>query len=110
MKDRFRKLLTDRDPGVRRVAAWALGRTSDLDVVPLLIEAIRNPKEDDAVVSEARVSLQFLSRKIDGFGPPLSSTPEQREEAAKRWQAWYDSVRPIDADAQDDAPVASATR
>ena len=26
-KDRFRKMLTDRDPGVREVAAWALSRT-----------------------------------------------------------------------------------
>ena len=26
-KDRFRKMLTDRDPGVRQVAAWALSRT-----------------------------------------------------------------------------------
>ncbi len=33
-KDRFRKMLTDRDPGVRQVAAWALARTGDLDVVP----------------------------------------------------------------------------
>ncbi|MFO0909623.1 MAG: hypothetical protein U0794_14915 [Isosphaeraceae bacterium] len=24
-KDRFRKLLTDRDPGLRKVAAWSLG-------------------------------------------------------------------------------------
>ncbi len=26
-KDRFRKLMSDRDPGVRSVAAWALART-----------------------------------------------------------------------------------
>ena len=39
-KDRFRKLLTDRDPGLRQVAAWALARTGDLDVVPALIDAL----------------------------------------------------------------------
>ena len=35
-KVRFRKMLSDRDPGVRRVAAWALAHTGDLDVVPIL--------------------------------------------------------------------------
>src|SRR5262249_51621678 len=51
-KDRFRKLLNDRDPGVRRVAAWSLGRTGDLDVVPALIAALRDG--DETVVAEAR--------------------------------------------------------
>ena len=29
-QDRFRKLLTDPDQGIRRVAAWSLARTGDL--------------------------------------------------------------------------------
>ena len=45
LKDRFRKMLTDRDPGLRRVAAWALGRTGDLDAVPDLIGAVVDPDE-----------------------------------------------------------------
>jgi hypothetical protein len=103
LKDRFRKLLTDPDPGVRRVAAWGLGRTGDLDVVPLLVSTLRHPREDDSVIAEARTSLQFLSRKIDGFGPPLPSTAEQRVEAAQKWLAWYNAIRPIDQTTQDDA-------
>ena len=39
-KDKLRKLLEDKDPGVRRVACWGLGRTGDLDVAPELIEVI----------------------------------------------------------------------
>jgi hypothetical protein len=101
-KDRFRKLLMDADPGVRRVAAWALGRTADLDVVPLLVATLRHPQEDENVVDEARTSLQFLSRKIDGFGPPIPSTPQERVEAARKWLAWYNSTRPIDQNPADD--------
>lgn len=93
-KDRFRKLLTDRDPGLRRVAAWALSRTGDLDVIPQLIGALTDPDED--VVTTAKIGLQLLSRKIKGLGPPEPSTPEQRKEAARKWQEWYDTIRPLE--------------
>lgn len=89
-KDRFRTLLADPDPGVRRAAAWSLARTGDLDAVPPLIAALEDP--DGAVVAEARLGLQLLSRKLDGFGPPADATPAQRRDAARRWRAWYDSV------------------
>ncbi len=100
-RDRFRKLLTDRDPGVRRVAAWALSRMGDLGMVPVLIEAIKDP--DEAVVAEARNGLQLLGRKIEGFGPASPSTPEQREAASKAWKAWYESVRSIRVDPAESA-------
>jgi hypothetical protein len=105
-KDRFRKLLLDPDPGVRRVAAWGFGRMGELDAVPLLVAAMRHPREEDSVVVELRTSLQFLSRKIDGFGPPIPSTLEQREEAAKKWLAWYNATRPIGQGVQEDPAAA----
>jgi hypothetical protein len=105
-KDRFRKLLVDRDPGMRQVAAWALARTADLDVVPNLITALLDPEE--AVVGAARTGLQLLSRKIDGLGPPSPSTPDQRKEAAKAWREWYDSIRPLDVDADHDLAIQSS--
>jgi len=98
-RDRFRKLLTDRDPGVRRVAAWSLARMGELTMVPSLIEALHDP--DEAVVAEARLGLQLLSRKIEGFGPPNPSTVDQRDAAAKAWKAWYESVRPLKLDDED---------
>jgi HEAT repeats len=109
-KDRFRKLLTDRDPGVRRVAAWGLARTADLDVVPALIGALTD--RDESVVTMAREGLQLLSRKIDGLGPPIVSTPEQRVAAAERWSVWYATIRPLDLEGQDEAvaPAANAER
>ncbi|GAC1464516.1 MAG: hypothetical protein NVSMB9_03250 [Isosphaeraceae bacterium] len=109
-KDRFRKLLTNRDPGLRRVAAWSLARTAELDVVPALIEALTDP--DDSVARVAREGLQLLSRKIDGLGPP-SLAPAERQEAALLWRSWYSSVRPLDLEGQElgspaSGPVGSA--
>ncbi len=95
-KDRFRKLLSDSDPGVRRVAAWALARTADLAMVPVLADALKD--NDEMVVRELRRGLQLLSRKIDGFGPPDGAPAEQREQAAKAWKAWYEEVRPLRVD------------
>ena len=92
-RPRFRKMLADRDPGVRRVAAWALAHTGDMDVVPALIDALRDPDED-VVGDSARLGLQILSRKIEGLGPPTPSTPEQRTEAAPRWRDWYNADPP----------------
>ena len=105
-KDRFRKLLTDRDPGMRQVAAWALSRTADLDVVPDLIGALVDPEEN--VVTAASLGLQLLSRKLEGLGPPTPSTPDQRKEAAKAWRAWYEAIRPLDTDADEDEGIRKA--
>ena len=93
LKERFRKMLKDPDPGVRRVAAWSLGRAGEFDAVPWLIPSLEDP--DEGVVRTARDALQLLGRKIEGYGPPSPSTPEQRAEAARLWGEWYESVRPI---------------
>jgi HEAT repeats/Prenyltransferase and squalene oxidase repeat len=105
-KDRFLKLLTDRDPGLRQVAAWALARTANLDVVPELIGALVDPEEN--VVVAAAQGLQLLSRKIESLGPPRPSTPAERTEAAKAWRAWYDTIRPLDSEADDDGGIRQA--
>src|SRR5262249_39502694 len=99
-KARFRKILTDRDPGVRRVAAWALAHTEDLDIVPLLIDALVDP--DEEVGTAAKLGLQVLSRKVEGLGPPTPSTPEQRRAAAQRWRDWFNAIRPPDLNDPDD--------
>jgi hypothetical protein len=98
-QDRFRKLLTDPDQGVRRVAAWSLARTGDLSMALPLVEALRDPDED--VVTEARKSLELLSRKIEGFGPPASATPEQKAASILKWLEWYEAVRPLAVSVED---------
>ena len=80
-KSRFRKMLSDRDPGVQKVGAWALAHTGDLAVVPLLIDVLAAPNQDEEVVAAARLGLQLLSRKIDGLGPPSPSTSDERQAA-----------------------------
>ncbi len=110
-KVRFRKMLTDKDVGLRRVAAWALAHTGDLDVIPRLIDVLVTPNEDDEVVGSARMGLMLLSRKIDGYGPPSPSTPEERKAAAQKWREWFEAIRPLDLDDHDDgasqAPASS---
>lgn len=103
-KARFRKLRADRDPGIRRVACWALARCGDLDTAPDLIRSLLDPVDDVAI--EARVGLQVLSRKLDSLGPARGATSAQRLEAARRWRDWYESVRPPDLEPFDDALLA----
>lgn len=74
----------------RRVATRLLGQSDSLEVVPTLIFALTDG--DQVVRIYARDGLRFISRKIDGFGMPRDSTPEQIREAVKDWQAWYNSV------------------
>jgi hypothetical protein len=109
-KVRFRKMLSDRDPGVRQVGAWALSRTGDLDVVPSLIDALIIPNQDEEVITAIRLGLQIMSRKIKGMGPPSPSTPEQRLAAAREWRDWYQAIRPLDLEGQDEdiSPAAPA--
>ena len=103
LRDRFLKLLRDRDPGIRRVACWALGRMSDLELAPDLIRALLDP--DEGVSAEARVSLEVLSRKLKGYGPPRGATADEKLAAAKRWRDWFEQVRPPGLEALDDATL-----
>ncbi len=103
---RFRKLLSDRDPGIRSAAAWALGRTGRLDVAPDLIGALADP--DETVVDQAREGLQILSRKIDGYGPPRGASEDVRRSAAEKWRAWYRDATAIEGDAANTTPPKGA--
>jgi hypothetical protein len=106
LKLRFRKMLFDRDPGVRGVAAWALAHTGDLDVVPPLLDAMVVPNEDEEVVTAIRQGLQILSRKIKGMGPPTPSSRDERLAAAQNWREWYQAIRPLDLAGQDEDVIA----
>ncbi len=79
---------------VRRTAMWALGRSHDITVVPVLIEGLNDPNFD--VVVEARNALRYLSKKIDGYGLPVQPTDDQRKKAVRSWKEWYLTVRPYE--------------
>ncbi|QDT43181.1 hypothetical protein Pan241w_32800 [Gimesia alba] len=109
-KDRVLKLIDARSPDVRRTAFWALARTNDFRMAPHLIRALKDP--DLGVRIEARNGLCTLSRKIRGLGmpaDPLADAPENlpeaerlklveawSDEATKRWQKWYNSIKPFE--------------
>ncbi|MGQ0634965.1 MAG: HEAT repeat domain-containing protein [Planctomycetaceae bacterium] len=93
-KDRLLKLVGDRRVEVRRTAYWALGRTNDLRVVPVLIEGLRDT--DPACIIEARNALQFISKRLSDDMPPDEATEAQRSAAIVHWKKWYLSVRPYD--------------
>lgn len=106
--DQIRGLVDHREAEVRRTAVWALGRSGEPSLAPLLIKALADPDLD--VVREARTGLCWLSRRPLGLGTPddpfaglpEDATEEQRLEAAakwrtavqREWQEWYLKVRP----------------
>jgi hypothetical protein len=90
--DRLKKLAIHPDPDVRRTALWALGRSGDLRLAPLLIKALEDSNVD--VYIEARNALRCLSRKVEDFKPqedPLDANTRQAELA--KWKAWYRQTR-----------------
>jgi hypothetical protein len=93
--DKLRKLTREQEPEARMAAVVALGKTRSLDNVPALIFALTDPNRD--VVIEARKALERISRNPAGYGPIDDYNEEQRQNAVKKWKAWYLSLRP-DAD------------
>lgn len=106
--ERIRTLIKHPSAEVRRTAAWALGRSSELRDANLLIQALED--NDLSVLIEVNNSLCYLSRKLGGVGLPVDPTSELpdnppqeaidaaviawRQEAVKRWSEWYFKVRP----------------
>jgi hypothetical protein len=107
-KDLLVKYIQHPDAEVRRMAAWALGRTDDLSLARNLVGALDDPNLD--VMVEARNALCWLSRKPRGLGEtddpfeglPEDASDEQRKAAVAKWHSdllrlwgpWYLDHRP----------------
>ncbi|MBC7967270.1 MAG: HEAT repeat domain-containing protein, partial [Fuerstia sp.] len=110
--DQLTHLMQHPNDKIRSAAVWALGRTGDLKLVPLLLDGLRDSSVD--VNIEAIQALRFIARKPHGFGETLApfaslgteqqienSSPEQRlrlatpwrDKALKDWSNWYFGVR-----------------
>ena len=89
---RLQQLVRGGEPEVRLLSVRALSRTGNLDYVPTLLYALTDP--DRRIVLEARNGLRFISRDLNGFGPPDDFTEPQRFEAVAAWKNWYRSIRP----------------
>ena len=114
-EDQLKSLMKHPNDKVRCAAVWALGRTGDFKLVPLMLDGIRDNSVD--VNIEAIQALRFIARKPQGFGETLApfaslgpedqiknASPEERlrlatpwrEKALKDWSGWYFSVRPFE--------------
>lgn len=126
--DRLRRLADDPRAEVRRTALWAIGRTGEIRLAPLLFKALSDVDVD--VIQEASYGLTVLSRKPTGIrddqgqripvepldGVDEDATDEQRQKhlenwlarAIPAWQKWYLQVRPYDE--QDDRQTLKKAR
>lgn len=92
---RLKQLARHKDPEIRRTALWALGRSDDLRLAPILLEGLKDPDID--VYVEARNALRCLSRQVEDFGSkeePLDQATRERE--ILKWNDWYKSIRAYD--------------
>lgn len=87
-----RRKLRQGSYAARLMSLHAIRDAKDFDSVPWLIFALTDP--DPRIVVEARDTLRFVSRKIDGFGMPRNATEGQRDAAVDAWKNWYRSLRP----------------
>ena len=108
--DKLKMLLKNEDASNRRIAYWALGRTGDFDLIPLMLDGLRDPSMDVNV--EALQALRYITRRPNGFGltlDPLGSLPKDTDErqrvteankwrtrASRYWRQWYSGVRPYE--------------
>jgi hypothetical protein len=94
---------------VRSIVMFGLGRSGDMRVAPILIDALND--NDVGVLSEAHTALCYISRKPRGFGivsdlaSEVEGLPQDeidktvnkwRKMAQSRWRAWYKRIRPYD--------------
>ena len=107
--DKLKSLMGHPNADVRKAACWALGRTSDFKLIPLMLDGIRDPDLDVNV--EAVAALRYISRKPHGFGESLNPMEgldkapseerlrvanEWRQKVLKQWSAWYFAARPYE--------------
>jgi len=106
--DKLKSLMKHPNADVRKAAVWALGRTGDFNLIPLMLDGIRDPSIDVNV--EAIAALRYIARKPKGFNEtldpfkelPETATPEERlrvanewrQKAINSWSSWYFRVRP----------------
>ncbi len=101
--ERLKGLLEHPAAEVRRPVYWALGRTGDFKLVPLMLKGLRDSNVDVNV--EAEMALRYIARKPNGLG--LSTNPftdlsvdaaesdrlvavsQWRNQAIRAWSAWY---------------------
>jgi len=106
-EEKLKSLMKHPNAEVRKAACWALGRTGDFKLIPLMLDGLRDPNVDVNV--EAVAALRYIARKPHGLGESLNpleglekapqeqrikAANEWRQKALKSWSNWYFSIRP----------------
>ena len=104
--DKLKLLAKSNNAANRRAAYFALGRTGDFNLIPDMLQGLRDKNLDVNV--EALRALRYISRKPNGFGisenplegPQLNSDEEKliranqwRTKAYRTWGKWYRGAR-----------------
>jgi hypothetical protein len=79
-------------PESKAAALELMGRTRNLDEVPILIEALKDP--DATVFLAANNALRFMARKFGDAGYYGGTDEKGRKYAREKWIAWYRGIRP----------------
>ncbi|HQU43855.1 MAG TPA: HEAT repeat domain-containing protein, partial [Pirellulales bacterium] len=91
VQKRLRQMAAGKSPAARAAALKLLGRTRNLDNVPLLIEALHD--DDPLVIVAATEALQFMARRFRPAGE-FGVDAGARKQAVQYWKAWYRETRP----------------
>lgn len=92
-KDRLIRLAKSPDPQLRVISVWSLARLNQRDVLPLILDAVED--QEDSVAVEAGKGLQYLSRRLVGFGPEITDSADRtvatdaKREAARNWRTYF---------------------
>ena len=108
--DKLKILMQHPDAHKRQIAFWALGRTADFHLIPLMLQGLKDPNIDVNV--EAIQGLRNIARRPNGFGltlNPLGHLPKDTDETTRvaeankwrtkcstTWIKWYRNVRPYE--------------
>lgn len=91
IEKRLRSMAAGKSPEARAAALKIMGRTHDLDNVPILIESLKDP--DPLVYDSAVTALRFIARKFNP-APAGGTDADARKQAIEQWKAWYRDIRP----------------
>ncbi len=86
IQKKLRSMAQGRAPEARAAALRVIGRTRNLDDVPLLIESLKD--ENAQIYLAADEALRFISRKFTGTGK------DTRRDVIEVWKRWYRGIRP----------------
>lgn len=89
---RLQRLINNRNPTARRLAARLLGRSDEISVAPDLIAALSDP--DPHVPAIAEEGLRLLSRKLNSVHLKVNASDDEKRAAERFWKTWYLGLRP----------------